>query len=374
MPRTAPGNVKSLRMNRAWITGSVWERAVLKWRSLFPSEKETHDVFSELRKAERILVLPSDRAGGLFFGVPVYMGLRRCFPDAEIALVCGEHMAGLARQISCVDEVITAELDSGPVWNSSQRRFTKSLRGRQFDLAICLGPDCSFRLCQVCARSGARLRVGFSRPDPGDWFNFEIVCEDRHAFEGRQYEVMLSLLGLESGGKGGWSIPQDRASEVRCRYLSGEFGAGDIVAIDLSRREGKGMSRRQIDDMVLGLIEGGSRAILFFSLAEGKLVDYLKSTYGNRILAFDLQDVSEAAPLLGGCRVLISCNTDILHLSIYLQVPAVAIFDEDSRRWISPGNDRVVVVQAKNVQAVSISEIREALGQARRLQPPPSTL
>ena len=193
-------------------------------------------------------------------------------------------MAGLARQISCVDEVITAELDSGPVWDSSQRRFTKSLRGRQFDLAICLGPDCSFRLCQVCARSGARLRVGFSRPDPGDLFNFEIVCEDRHAFEGRQYEVMLSLLGLESGGKGGWSIPQDRASEVRCRYFSGEFGAGDVVAIDLSRREGKGMSRRQIDDMVRGLIEGGSMAILFFSLAEGKLVDYLKSTYGNRIL------------------------------------------------------------------------------------------
>ncbi len=363
-------------MNRARITGSFWERAVLKWRSLLPSEKDTLDVFSELKKAERILVLPSDRAGGLFFGVPVYVGLRRCFPDAEIALVCGEHMAGLAKQISCVDEVITAELDSGPVWNSSQRRFTKSLRGRQFDLAICLGPDCSFRLCQVCARSGARLRVGFSRPDPGDWFNFEIVCEDRHAFEGRQYEVMLSLLDLESGGKGGWSIPQDRAREVRFRYLSEEFGAGDVgdvVAIDLSRREGKGMSRRQVDNMVGGLIHGGARAILFFTLAERKRVDYFKSTYGNRILAFDLQDLSGAAALLGGCRALVSCNTDILHLSIYLRVPVVAIFDEDARRWISPRNDRVVVVQAKNVRAVGISQILEALDQARRLQRPPSS-
>ena len=360
-------------MNRAWITGSVWERAVLKWRSLFPSEKETLDVFSELRKAERILVLPSDRAGGLFFGVPVYMGLRRCYPDAEIALVCGEHMAGLARQILCVDEVITAELDSGQVWNSSQRRLTKSLRGRQFDLAICLGPDCSSRLCQVCARSGARLRVGFGRPDPGDWFNIEIVCEDRHAFEGRQYEVMLSLLCLESGGKGGWSIPQDRSGEVRCRYPSGEFGDGDVVGIDMSRREGKGMSRRQVDDMVEGLIEGGARAILFFSLAERKQVDYFRSTYGSRILAFDLQDLSEAAALLGGCRALVSCNTEILHLARYLQIPAVAIFDEDPRRWISPGNDRVVVVQAKNVRAVGISQILEALDQARRLQPPSSS-
>ncbi len=361
-------------MNRTWKTGSVWERAVLKWRSLFPSEKETLDVFSELKRAERILVLPSDRPGGIFLGVPVYMGLRWCYPDAEIALVCGEHMAGLAKQIPCIDEVITAELDSGQIWNSSLRGFTKSLRSRQLDLAFCLGPDCSFRLCQVCAESGARLRVGFSRPDPGNWFNIEIVCKDRHAFEGRQYEVMLSLLGLESGGKGGWSIPQDRYREVWCRHLSGEFGAGDVVAIDLSRREGKGMSRRQIDDMVRDLIEGGSRAVLFFSLAERKLVDYLKSTYDKQILAFDFQDVTAAAALLGGCRALISCNTDILHLSIYLQVPAVAIFDEDSRRWISPGNDRVVVVQAKNVRGVSISEIREALGKARRLQPPPSTL
>jgi ADP-heptose:LPS heptosyltransferase len=114
-------------------------------------------------------------------------------------------------------------------------------------------------------------------------------------------------------------------------------------------------------------------AILFFSLAEGKLVDYLKSTYGNRILAFDLQDLSGAAALLGGCRALVSCNTDILHLSIYLRVPVVAIFDEDARRWISPRNDRVVVVQAKNVRAVGISQILEALDQARRLQRPPSS-
>jgi ADP-heptose:LPS heptosyltransferase len=133
------------------------------------------------------------------------------------------------------------------------------------------------------------------------------------------------------------------------------------------------MSRRQVDNMVGGLIHGGARAILFFTLAERKRVDYFKSTYGNRILAFDLQDLSGAAALLGGCRALVSCNTDILHLSIYLRVPVVAIFDEDARRWISPRNDRVVVVQAKNVRAVGISQILEALDQARRLQRPPSS-
>lgn len=334
---------------------------MLKWGSLFRSEKETRDVFSELRKARRILVFPSDRPGGFFLGIPVYKGLRQSYPEAEISIVCEEHLATLARQIPDFDNVIAAELDTGPFWNSPVTRLTRSLRSRRFDLAVCLGSDCSFRLCMVCARSGARLRVGFSRPGPEGWFNIEIVCNDRNAWEGIHYEAMSNLLCLDCEGDAGWSVPEDRAWEVRCRYFFGEFASGNVVGIDLSRRNGKGMARRQVEDIIRGLMEAGKRAILFFTLAERKQVDYFRSIYGNRILALDLQDLYEVAALLEGCRAVISCNSDLLHLSIFLKVPAVAIFDEDPGRWIHPGNDLVVVVQTKDIGTVRISEVLKAL-------------
>ena len=351
-------------MNRAWENGSFWDQALLKWGSLFRSEKETRDVFSELQKAERILVVPSDRPGGFFLGIPVYKGLRQAYPEAEISIVCQEHLATLARQISGFENVITAELAAGPFWISPVSRLTRSLRSRRFDLAICLGSDCSFRLCMVCARSGARLRVGFSRPGQGGWFNIEIVCNDRNAYEGGHYEVLLDLLRLDRGGNASWSVPENRAWEVRCRYFFGEFASGNVVGIDLSRREGKGMGRRQVEDIIRGLMEAGKRTILFFTLAEKKQVDYFRSIYGNRILALELHDLYEVAALLEGCRAVVSCNSDLLHLSIFLKVPAVAIFDEDPKRWIHHGNDRVAVVQTKDIGTVGISEVLKALDQA----------
>ena len=351
-------------MNRTWQNGSLWEQALLKWGSLVPSEKKTLDVFLELQKARRILVVPGDRPGGFFFGIPVYKGLRQSYPEAEISIVCEENLATLARQIPFVDDVITAELDDGPFWNSPLNRLTRSLRSRRFDTAICLGSDCSFRLCVACARSGARLRVGFSRPGPGGWFNMEIVCRDRHASERTKCEVMLDLLRLDRGDNARWSVPEDRAWEVRCRYFFGEFAFGKVVGIDLSRPEGKGLGRPQVEDLLRGLIEQGIKAILFFTLAERKQVDYFRALYGNRILALGLQDLYEVAALLEGCRAVISCNTDLLHLSIFLQVPAVAIFDEDPKRWILPENDRVVIVQTKDIRAVRISEVLKALDQA----------
>ena len=70
------------------------------------------------------------------------------------------------------------------------------------------------------------------------------------------------------------------------------------------------------------------------------------------------------AALLEGCRAVISCNSDLLHLSIFLKVPAVAIFDEDPRRWIPPGNDRVAVVRTKDIGTLRTSEVLKALDQA----------
>ncbi|MFC1525288.1 glycosyltransferase family 9 protein [Candidatus Latescibacterota bacterium] len=351
-------------MNGSWRRGTYWERAVLKWKGAIPRSREALDIFGELDGARKILIAPNDRVGGLFIGAPIYKALRHHYPEAEIQLLADETKADLARQIPFIDGVHTTELHR-PLWSAGFHEAASGLRRQQFDLAFCLGPDCSFRLAQLCGACGARLRVGFRRSAPGA-FNVEIVRSRDDVYEGDQYLIMLGLLGMDGRGEVRWTISQDRSRQLRSRYLDGEFSSGNVVGIDLGSGEGQGLSGRQLDDIVGRVIERGARAVLFFSLAERKHVNYLKKTYGNRILAFEQDDLAGVAALLEGCRALIACNTDLLHLAISLQVPAVGILYEDPKRWISPHNEFVEVVEARDIRAISIAQVVQALDKTLR--------
>ena len=63
-------------MREARLRGRLWERLALVLRRPQNESAESVDVFGELRRARKILVVPSDRVGGLFMAAPVYKALR----------------------------------------------------------------------------------------------------------------------------------------------------------------------------------------------------------------------------------------------------------------------------------------------------------
>ena len=345
----------------SWSKGTLFERLAARRRvRSVDAPTKAFDVFGELHRVRKILILPSDRVGGLFLGAPVYKAVRQRYEDASIYLFSDERMAAVARYIPFVNEVITGDLRQ-PTWRNAFAGTADRLRRQQFDLALCLGTDCSFRLAQICGASGARLRVGFKRDDERSQpFNIEVVCRTTGSYEGDQYKGLLRLLGIPGGDEVRWTISHEKAQQVRDRYLDGEFAGRKVVAVDLGKGERYGMSSRQMEDIVGRVIERRGRAVVFFSLAEKKQVNYLKRTYGNRIVAFDQQDLAGVAALLEGCRALISCNTDLLHLAISLHIPAVGI-DDNPKRWISPRNPLVKVVEARDMRALRIAEVVQAL-------------
>ena len=346
-------------MHGTWIRGSVWDRFALRWRGAAPGKAEPIDIFKELDLARKILILPNDRVGGVFIGAPIYKIVREVYPNAEIALLVDESKVAIAQHIPFVDKVISGSLH-GSVWKSSFRQLANQLVGEELHIALCLGADCSFRLAQLCEASGARLRIGFRRQDCTP-YNIEIVPQSTDLYEGDQCVNMLKILGLKGEGDIRWTIAQDLACQIRDRYLDSDFARNHVVGIDLVRGEGRGLSSRQFEDIVGRVIERGARAVLFFTLAERKQVNYLKETYGNRTLLFEQDDMAGVAALIEGCTALISCNTDLLHMAIALQTPTVGIFDEDSQRWISQRNYSGKIVQTKDIRAISITDIVDAL-------------
>jgi len=152
-----------LSVNGSWLKGSVWDRTAIRWRETNRPNPEPIDIFHALRQAQKILILPNDRVGGLFLGAPAYKIVRQVYPQAHIQLLVEATKASFASQIPFVDGVLTASLDKS-LWSPAKKEETRALAKEEFDLALCLGPDCSFRLAHLCQECGAPLRVGFQRP------------------------------------------------------------------------------------------------------------------------------------------------------------------------------------------------------------------
>ena len=340
------------------------DRIALRWQGSVAQRGEPLDFFSVLKSAQRVLIAPNDRVGGLFLGAPVYKLIRQAYPSAHIGLLVDEAKAAIARQIPFVDEVVTATLAKS-LWTGAFKQIQTELKQRELDLLFCLGCDCSLRLAHLCGESGATLRVGFAR-EGIDPFNIEVVGKDQDKYEVGQYLSLLSTIGLEGDTELYWSLAQEKAEQIRTRYLDTEDGRTPFVGIDLARGEGKGLGKNQLDDIVGRVIERGARALLFFSLAEKKTVNYLKETYGNRIILIEQDDLLASAALLESCQALIACNTDLLHLAVSLQVPVVGIFAEKSERWIAMDNNSVRIVQVQDPRSANIAQIVEGLDLALR--------
>ena len=349
-------------MLASWSKGSFLDRIALRWQGDSVQKADPLDFFSELKSAQKILIAPNDRVGGLFLGAPIYKLIRQAYPQAQIGLLVDEAKAGIAKQIPFVDEVVNASLEKS-LWTAAFKRSREDLKRRELDLLFCLGVDCSLRLALLCKDSGAKLRVGFTR-DEIEPFNVEIVGRDPEEYELHQYLSMLKSIGIEGDADLVWSLAQDKAEKIRTRFLDSENGRTPIVGIDLARGEGKGLAKRQLDDIVGRVIERGARALLFFSLAEKKTVNYLKETYGNRVILIEQNDLLASAALLESCQALIACNTDLLHLAVSLQVPVVGIFAEKPARWISADNRAVGVVEVQDPRAATIAQIVERLDAA----------
>jgi len=319
------------------------------------------DVFRELGEAARILVAPNDRVGGLVIGAPVCRAVRQRYPKARICLLVGDARAGVAGQLPYADQVLAAPLGR-PVGSPEMEAVRQRLQEEQFDLALCLGADCSYRLAWLCAGSGSRLRLGFRRPGLRA-FNLEVVPRVGDTYEGEQYLGLLRLIGLEELSPTRWAVEAERAAQARSRYLD-EENARNAVGVDLSGGEGRGLSQRQLDELVGRVIERGARPVLFFTPAEQRKLNFLHKSHGNRVLPFQQDDLAGSAALLANCRALVACNTELLHLAGAMQVPVVGLFSEEPRRWVHPHSSWMRTLHAADLRSVGIPQIARLLEEA----------
>jgi ADP-heptose:LPS heptosyltransferase len=119
--------------------------------------------FKDIRK---ILVVRDDHIGDLICSLPVFEALKKALPDARTTLVASSYNAQIAVGNPCIDHILHYPKHKHSAHGRrtlsawQQYRFLKSLRARNFDLAIGLRSHFSRRQGQIVYASGAPYRLG----------------------------------------------------------------------------------------------------------------------------------------------------------------------------------------------------------------------
>ncbi len=169
---------KSSRREKLWA--HAVRPALLRAAGVAPQPMPSAHVVCERGAAWRpglglvvrsILVLKVDHIGDLLLALPAIATLRRCWPDAEITLMCGPWNVPVARGLGVFDRVVAVDFFRGRADASRRRVFDAS--GIEaaglgvFDLAVDLRVDEDSRL--LLRHVEARFKAGyFSRLMPDD--------------------------------------------------------------------------------------------------------------------------------------------------------------------------------------------------------------
>lgn len=317
--------------------------------------RESVSVFDYLKDPRKVLIVPSDKPGGLLGAAPFIQSVRQAYPQADIRILVAEVRAHLAALIPFADEVISGPLDSS-LWSEKVKKLCSDLKSDQFDLVFCLGSDCSVRNAAVVGASGGRLLVGFSRRD-FNFFNFELTGPHENKSQSDEHRHILSAINVPYESSWRWSVPLDIVRE-KGFPLPGE-SSSRYLALDLADGAGQRWSKTQLDEILQHWLFNGFEPVILFSLAEDKKVRYLKKTHGQDLRMVDKRNGIDGAAFLQSCQGLVALNTDYLHLAIAFGIPIVTRPHAEVYRWVDPiEKDRCELVSDRGGTALAEALIR----------------
>jgi lipopolysaccharide heptosyltransferase II len=289
-----------------------------------------------------ILIVRTDRIGDVILSTPVIKALRESHPAAHIAMMVAPYAKDIVDGNPYLDEIILYDKDVRHKGWRESIAFARSLKVKQFDLAIILHPTNRVHLitsfANIPRRIGYNYKMGYLLTDPL-----------KHTKPlGRKHELEYNLdvvraLGIEPKDKQLY-MPIKPDSERWVNEAFAHFGINPA-------------------DKLLAIHPGASCLSKIWPLDRfADVADRLREKYGFRVLivggpkdretTFNLcramkepgidlggkTSVSQLASVLKRCRLFLSNDSGPVHIASAVGTPVIAIFGRGQpglspRRW-----------------------------------------
>jgi len=298
----------------------------------------------------RILVRGTNWIGDAVMTLPALAWIRETYPRARITILAKPWVAAVYRLSPHVDDVLIFERPGRHEGSAGLFRLAGALRKEGFDAAILL--QNAIEAAIIASLAGIPIRAGYNTDGRGILLTHAVVVnrEVRRIHQTRYYLEMVRALGC-------------RGAETRPRLkLTGEMEEiGERVwrRYNLEGRPLAGMAPgaaygpakrwpaarfSALADMLTETL--AARVVLFGSAADGEVTGEVTAKARHDLLNLaGKTNLEEAVALIARCRLFVSNDSGLMHVSAALGVPTVAVFGSTNPVTTAPLGEKVRIVR-----------------------------
>ena len=307
---------------------------------------------------KRILVRGPNWLGDAVMCEPALRGLRRLFPDAQIALLVKPAVADLFAGHSALTRVLTYDSVGYHAGLSGKWGLAGQLRRQGFDLAVLF--QNAFEAAFLTFLAGVPRRYGYATDGRSLLLSDPVAAPDRRTLvhQVRYYWDLLEPLGL----KGDPSAPELVVFPEEEQAMAGRFAQGGLTATDVvvgvNPGSTYGGAKRWLPERFAEVTERlcstiresrGQQVsvVIFGAKGEEHLGQEIAAHLSSPSLVLSgATTIRELMAAVKRCAMLLTNDTGPMHIASAFQVPVVAIFGPTDWRTTSPfGNAHAIVRQ-----------------------------
>jgi len=306
----------------------------------------------------RILVRGPNWLGDAVMCEPALRGLRKLFPNAQIALLVKPAVADLFTGHPAMTDVLTYDTTGRHAGLSGKWALARQLRRQSFDLAVLF--QNAFEAAFLTFLAGVPRRYGYATDGRGLLLSDPVAAPDRRTLvhQVRYYWDLLQPLGLT----GDPSAPELIVSPEEEQAMAGRFAQGGLTATDvvvgINPGSTYGGAKRWLPERYAEVTERLCRTIresreqqvgvvIFGAQGEERLGQEIAARLSSRSLVLSgATTIRELMAAVKRCAMLLTNDTGPMHIASAFQVPVVAIFGPTDWRTTSPfGSAHAIVRQ-----------------------------
>ena len=307
---------------------------------------------------KRILVRGPNWLGDAVMCEPALRGLRRLFPDAQIALLVKPAVADLFAGHPALTRVLTYDSMGRHAGLSGKWVLSGQLRRQGFDLAVLL--QNAFEAAFVTFLAGVPRRYGYATDARSLLLSDPVAVPDRRMLvhQVRYYWDLLKPLGLT----GDPPTPELVVFPEEEQAMAGRFAQGGLTATDvvvgINPGSTYGGAKRWLPERFAEVTERLCRTIcesreqqvsvvIFGAKGEERLGHEIAARLPSRSLVLSgATTIRELMAAVKRCSMLFTNDTGPMHIASAFQVPVVAIFGPTDWRTTAPfGSAHAIVRQ-----------------------------
>ncbi len=320
----------------------------------------------DLCRINRILVVrQDDRIGNLILTTPFLSALKKFFPRARISYLASQKFHQLFSESDLVDEIVVAEKRKYILNPLRLLSLVSRLRAEEFDLAFDLSDENEFSLNNslITYLSGARYRIGHKKNDSDIFLNIEVHKPEnpRHVID-----MHLDLLRFLVGDFESFEPNLDvslRSENLISEYLESRRVLENdfLVGLNLGARGEKRWRLSNFIQLASWLKGGFNFKIIFIHGSEEKeLIRELRKLHKEKFLIADIFSLNLLPALVKRCDLLISGDSGVMHLSVSVGTPTLAIFLHSDHVKYAPRGEKHRVLLPEDGE-VSVERVKEKI-------------